>query len=258
MQNRTQLDRIVQEIIRQVEAGKEYLTQLGSLTSGVVKTASELQATANILKTSNVSLINSVNNLVTPAKSLSEQQAQLLDAVQKSVGLLQNTATSINGLATKQQTMSENLAQTLDTLTLTTENFATLGQEQKDLVGQHANFLQQIQEEHKQQGNLAVLLSDATNGATNVLNQMNNGAINLRSIAVSMNDLMRLQASMVSNPGMPVAVDLSNITRSYENTAQSMENVSKTLTVSAFAIQKASQQLRDVLDVVQQTTARRP
>ncbi len=258
MQNRTQLDRIVQDITKQVEAGKEYLVQLGSLTSGVVKTASELQVTANILKTSNVSFINSVNKLVTPAENLSKQQAQLLDAVQKSVGLLQNNATSINNFATKQQVMAEDLAKTLDTLTLATENFATLGQEQNGLVNQHANFLQELQEEHKKQGDLAVLLSDATVSAKNALSEMNNGAISLRSMAVSMNDLMRLQASMVSNPGMPVAVDLSNITRSYENTAQSMESVSNTLKVSAFAIQKASQQLRDVLDSAQQTSARRP
>lgn len=263
LQNRQQLDRVVQEMTKQVEAGKEYLVQLGSLTSGVVKTANEMQATAATLQSSNVSLINSINNLVRPAQDLSKQQAQLVDTVQKSAGLLQGNATSINNLVTKQQTMSEDLAKTLDTLVVATETFATLGQKQGDLVNQQSGFLQQIQTEHKKQGDLAVLLSEATVGAKNALSEMQNGSINLRSIAVSMHEMMNMQASMSSggtppNSTLPVAVYLARVTESYERAAQAMERSGSTLNGSAIAIQKASQQLRDVLDSLQQTSAGRP
>ena len=265
MQNRQQLDRVVQDITKQVDAGREYLVQLGSLTSGVVKTANEMQGTAATLQSSNVSLINSVNNLVKPAQELSKQQVQLLDIVQKSAGLLQGSATSINELATKQQTMSDNLATTLDTLTLATEAFAALGQKQSDLVSQQASFLQQIQDDSKKQGDLAVLLSDATVSAKNALSELNSGSINLRSIAVSMHEMMNMQASMTSgsngmapNPNMPVAVYLTRVTESYEKAAQSMERSGGALNGSAIAIQRASQQLRDVLDSLQQTSAGRP
>lgn len=263
LQNRQQWDRVVQDIIKQVDAGREYLVQLGSLTSGVVKTANEMQGTAATLQSSNVSLINSVNNLVKPAQDLSKQQAQLLDAVQKSTGLLQGNATSLNDLATKQQAMSEDLAKTLDTLTLATEQFAALGHEQSDLVKQNASFLQQIQTEHKKQGDLASLLSDATVSAKNALSEMNNGSINLRSIAVSMHEMMNMQASMASsstapNTTMPIAVYLARVTESYEKAAQSMERSGNALNGSAIAIQRASQQLHTVLDSLQQTSAGRP
>ena len=264
-QNRDQLDQVVKDIIKQVEAGKEYLAQLGSLTSGVVKTASEMQGTAATLQSSNVSLINSVNSLVRPAQDLSKQQAQLLDTVQKSAGLLQGNATSLNNLAVKQQTMSEDLAKTLDTLTLATETFAALGQKQSDLISQQGTFLQEIQTDHRKQGDLAVLLSDATASAKNALSEMNSGSINLRSIAVSMHEMMNMQASMASsspgmapNSNMPVAVYLSRVTESYEKAAQAMERSGSVLNGSAIAIQRASQQLRDVLDSLQQTSAGRP
>jgi hypothetical protein len=250
-QTRAQLDNIAQEMSKQVQAGKEYLLQLGSLTSGVVKTSTEIQAAANALKTTNNSLINSINSLVTPAEAMSKQQALLLDAVQRSVGLLQGNAKAIADLVTRQQKMAAELTDTLDTLTLAVEKFAALGKEQSNLVSQHGTFLQHLQAEHDKQGQLAVLLSDATVGVKNALNEMNSGAISLRSMAVSMDEMMRLQAVMVSNPGMATPVDLSHITRHYENAAQVMESSGNTLKTSAIAIQRASQQLRDVLDTVQ-------
>jgi len=118
-------------------------------------------------------------------------------------------------------------------------------------VNQHGVFLQHLQDEHDKQGQLAVLLSDATAGVKNALSEMNTGAISLRSMAVSMNDMLRLQAAMVDNPGMAAVVDLSNITQSYENAAHIMEGSGNTLKASAIAIQRASQQLRDVLDAWQ-------
>lgn len=250
-QTKAQLDSIVQEMTRQVQAGKEYLLQLGSLTSGVVKTASEIQVAANALKTTNAALINSINSLVTPVDTMSKQQALLLDSVQKSVGLLQTNAKGIGDLVTRQQKMAAELSDTLDTLTLAVEKFAALGTEQSNLVNQHGTFLQHMQDEHDKQGQLAVLLSDATVGVKNALSEMNIGAISLRSMAVSMDEMMRLQAAMVSNPGMATAVDLSHITQHYENAAQIMESSGNTLKTSAIAIQRASQQLRDVLDTVQ-------
>ncbi len=250
-QTKAQLDSIVQEMTKQVQAGKEYLLQLGSLTNGVVKTASEIQVAANALKTTNTGLINSINNLVTPVDTMSKQQALLLDSVQKSVGLLQTNAKGIGDLVTRQQKMAAELSDTLDTLTLAVEKFAALGTEQGNLVGQHSTFLQHMQDEHDKQGQLAVLQSDATVSLKNALSEMNTGAISLRSMAVSMDEMMRLQAAMVSNPGMATAVDLSHITQHYENAAQIMESSGNTLKTSAIAIQRASQQLRDVLDTVQ-------
>ncbi len=242
------LEQIAQEMNQQVLAGKEYLTQLGSLTTGIVQTASEIQAAANGLKTTNSSLTNSINNLTELAKLMAQQQALLLDAAQQSVKFLQDNAQSISHLVNQQQKKASELTDTLDTFTLAVEKFAALGQEESDLVHQHETFLQHLQNEHDKQGQLAVLLSDATVGVKNALGEMNTGAVSLRSMAVSMNDMMRLQAAMVSNPGMAVPIDLSNITRSYENAASVMESSGNTLKASAIAIQKASQQLRDVLD----------
>ncbi len=250
-QTKAQLDGIVQEMTKQVQAGKEYLLQLGSLTNGVVKTASEIQVAANALKTTNTGLINSINSLVTPVDTMSKQQALLLESVQKSVGLLETNAKGIGDLVTRQHKMTAELSDTLDTLTLAVEKFAVLGTEQGNLVGQHSTFLQHMQDEHDKQGQLAVLQSDATVSLKNALSEMNIGAISLRSMAVSMDEMMRLQAAMVSNPGMATAVDLSHITQHYENAAQIMEGSGNTLKSSAIAIQRASQQLRDVLDTVQ-------
>jgi hypothetical protein len=244
------LHQIAHEMSQQMQAGKAYLTQLGSLTSGVVKTASEIQMAANILKTTNTSLINSVNSLVAPVDTMAKQQALLLDGVQQSAGLLQGNAKSIGDLIGKVQTMSKDLTQTVDTFTIAVEKLSVLGKEQRNLIQQQGSFVQHLQDEHDKQGQLAVLLSDATVSTKNALSEMNTGAISLRSMAVSMNDMMRLQATMVSNPGMAAAVDLSNITRHYENAAQMMEHSGKELTASAIAIQRASQQLREALDVV--------
>jgi Skp family chaperone for outer membrane proteins len=256
-QTRAQLDQIVQEITRQVQAGSVYLTELGSLTSGIVKTASQIHGAANALQNTNTALNTSINNLVAPADTIARQQGLLLDAVQKSVGHLQGNAKNIGELVTRQQKMAAELSDTLDTLTLAVEKFAALGKEQSTLVQQQGSFLQSLSDEHNKQGQLAVLLSDATIGVKNALSEMNTGAISLRSMAVSMNDMMRLQAAMVDNPGMAAVVDLSNITQHYENAAYTMESSGNTLKASAIAIQRASQQLRDVLDAVP-TTATAP
>jgi hypothetical protein len=232
------LEQIAREMEQQVQAGKEYLVQLGPLTTGVVKTANEMQITANILKTTNTSLINSVNNLVKPADLLAKQQGVLLDVAQQSVTLLQGNAEAIGNLVKEQKKVALELKDTLD----------TLGKEQSNLVQQHGNFLQHLQNEHDKQGQLAMLLSDATISTKNALGEMNTGAISLRSMAASMNDMMRIQAGLVSNPGMAVAVDLTHVTASYINTANVIESSATTLNASAIAIQKASQQLRDVLD----------
>ncbi|HEV2659759.1 MAG TPA: hypothetical protein VGU68_04120, partial [Ktedonobacteraceae bacterium] len=249
-QTRAQLDQIVQEITRQVQAGSVYLTELGSLTSGIVKTASQIHGAANALQNTNTALNTSINNLVAPADTIARQQTLLLDAVQKSVGHLQGNAKNIGELVTRQQKMATDLSDTLDTLTLAVEKFAALGKEQSTLVQQQGSFLQSLRDEHDKQGQLAVLLSDATIGVKNALSEMNTGAISLRSMAVSMNDMMRLQAAMVDNPGMAAVVDLSNITQHYEKAAYTMESSGNTLKASAIAIQRASQQLRDVLDTV--------
>ncbi len=265
LQNRQQLDRVVKDILEQVDAGKNYLGQLGSLTSGVVKTASDMQATAATLQASNVALINSVNSLVRPAQDLSKQQTQLLDGVQKSATLLQGNATSLNNLVSKQQTMSNDLKETLDSLVIATESFSKLGQNAGTIVTQQGGFLQQIQMEHQKLGNLAVQQSESTAKLKDALDEMKNGSINLRSIAVSMHEMMNMQASMASgspgmppNPNMPVAVYLARVTESYEKAAQAMERSGNLLGGSANDIQQASQQLRNVLNKLQQTSAGRP
>jgi hypothetical protein len=252
-QTKAQLDQIAQEMNRQVQAGSKYLIEMNALTTGVAQLASQIQSSSSSLQSASATLANGVQRLIMPAEKLTQQQQNLLDAVQQSVALLQGTSTSISDLVTRQQKMAAELTDVLDTLALSVEKFDTLGTEQANLVNQHATFLQHLQDEHDKQTQLAILMSDATIGVKNALSEMNHGAISLRSMAVDMNDLVRLQAAVSSNPAASAAMDISAILQSYTSAAQTMEVSGNSLKASAFALQRASQQLRDVLDTLQST-----
>jgi chromosome segregation ATPase len=249
-------------MIAQLKAGENYLRELGALTSGVVQVSTEVRAAASELKTTNTALSDSIKTLIKPAEALAQQQEKLLQTVQQSVGLLQGTSATVRDIVARQQNMSKELVDVLDNLKLAVEGFDKAVRDQASLVGQHATFLQHLQNEHDKQAQLAVLLSDTTAAAKHTLDEMNNGAIYIRSIAVDMHDLLNLQASLSTNPTTAPAVDLLAVINKYAAAAEKMENSGKTLTVSAQTIdssgralaasatqmQRASQQLKDVLD----------
>jgi hypothetical protein len=257
-----QLNNTVQKMIAQLKAGENYLRELGSLTSGVVQVSTEVRSAASELKTTNTALSDSIKTLIKPAEALAQQQEKLLQTVQQSVGLLQGTSTTVRDIVARQQNMSKELVDVLDHLKLAVEGFDKAVRDQGGLVGQHATFLQHLQNEHDKQAQLAVLLSDATAAAKHTLDEMNNGAVYIRSIAVDMHDLLNLQASLSTNPATAPAVDLLAVINKYAAAAEKMEYSGKTLTVSAQTIdssgralaasatqmQRASQQLKDVLD----------
>ncbi|HZU01004.1 MAG TPA: hypothetical protein VFA10_15150 [Ktedonobacteraceae bacterium] len=257
-----QMNNTVQKMIAQLKAGENYLRELGGLTSGVVQVSTEVRAAASELKTTNTALSDSIKTLIKPAEALAQQQEKLLQTVQQSAGLLQGTSATVRDIVARQQNMSKELVDVLDNLKLAVEGFDKAVRDQGSLVGQHATFLQHLQNEHDKQAQLAVLLSDTTAAAKHTLDEMNNGAIYIRSIAVDMHDLLNLQASLSTNPATAPAVDLLAVMNKYAAAAEKMEVSGKTLTVSAQTIdssgrvlaasatqmQKASQQLKDVLD----------
>jgi hypothetical protein len=259
-----QLNNTVQKMIAQLKAGENYLRELGSLTSGVVQVSTEVRAAAGELKTTNTALSDSIKTLIKPAEALAQQQEKLLQTVQQSAGLLQGTSATVRDIVARQQNMSKELVDVLDHLKLAVEGFDKAVRDQGSLVGQHATFLQDLQNDHDKQAQLAVLLSDTTAAAKHALDEMNNGAVYIRSIAVDMHDLLNLQASLSTNPATAPAVDLLAVINKYAIAAQTMENSGKTLTASAqtiegsgktlaasaIAMQRASQQLKDVLDNV--------
>ena len=242
-----QLGGISNEMKKQLQEGGDYLLKLGTLTSGVVQLSNDIQSAAVALKTTNATLTDSVTNLIKPVKELASQQNNLLNAVQQSVSSLQGISDAFSNLATQQQRMGHDVESAVDDMKLAVEAFTKLAGEQNKLSGQYSTFLQHLQFEHDKQAQLATLMSDATVGLKQALSEMQNGAISLRSIAVDMNDLVRLQASLRSTPGVAPMMDLSGIINSYSNAAVAMENSGNSLTTSAIALQRASQQLRDVL-----------
>lgn len=251
-QTEAQLSSIAQELMKQLHLGDDYLLKLGSLTAGIVQLSTEIQSAADQLKQTNGALTSSINRLVAPAEAMARQQEKLLEEVQKSAGLLQGTFGAINDLVIRQQKMSAELTDVLDTLTLAVERFDKLAREQEKALDQQTTFLQHIQIEHDKQAQLAILMSDATVSVKNVLSELNNGAISVHSIALNMNDLLRLQVSRSSLPaGAPATNDLTDVLQCYTDAAQAMESSGNALKASAIAIQRASQQLRDVLDDVQ-------
>jgi len=120
--------------------------------------------------------------------------------------------------------------------------------EQSNLVAKCGSFSNRYQDEHSRQAQLANLLLRPQRRQVMPWRD-ENGCINLRSMAVSMDDMMRFQAAMVNNPGMPVAVDLPHYPN-YDRAAQMIVGSGNTLNSAAIAIQKASEQLQDVLDAV--------
>jgi len=250
-QTQAQLDQIVQEMNKQLQAGGNYLLQLGKMTSGVVVLSSEIQTAANELKQVNSSLLSSINNLVGPATTMAAQQDKLLVAVQQSVGLLQGSTNGITDLVTRQQKMAAELTDVLDTLTLAVEKFDKLAKDQSGIVGQQTTFVQLLQDEHSKLTNLATLLADSTIKVKDALTELGSGAVSLRRITVDMNDIMRLQASQTAQ-GLATPPNSSNTMGgpqpNYADFAQTMENSGNALMSSAIAIQRASQQLREVLE----------
>lgn len=244
-QTRTQLDGIVQQMNLQMQEGRKYLDNMGALTSGLVQTATQIQAASNALKTTNVALTTTIDKLVQPAQALSQQQDKLLKSVDESFKLLQSTSTAMNGVATNQGTMTKNLTQTLNTLKLVVENLEKSASAQASFANQYNTYLQRLNDDHDKQEKLATLMSDSTVQVKNALDEMKQAGVSLRSMAVSMNDLLHLQASVQTHPNLSGVMDIAAVVR---EAAQAMRGGGSSIKSSADELQQASRKLKTILD----------
>jgi hypothetical protein len=233
----TQFNGVAQQMSVQMEEGKKYLGTMTNFAEKLDRLSTEMHASAQVIETTNMSLLTSVNDLVEPARDLSLHQKTLTDAAKESFDLLQGTTTTLADLGRKQNQWSTELSDVLDNLHVAVEKGVQLATTVGNMNTQQGAFLQSLAKEREAQHDLATLMSDATVGVREALTSIDTAGKSLRSMAHDMKDLHDLQLSS----------DTSALMQGYAIAAQMTEKSANSLNASAIAIYNASQKLTDVI-----------
>ena len=144
------------------------------MTGGVVQTAEHIQQAATALKASNGELSLSMGNLRGPIGDLTQKQETLIETATQSLTLLQQTASTMADLSKKQDRWGTDLRNILDTLDLTIERATELMISLGDFTAKQDAFLDQVQQERREQTALVTLISNAAGKSSGDLDDTKN------------------------------------------------------------------------------------
>jgi Mg2+ and Co2+ transporter CorA len=254
----SQLTTITNNMNAQLQAGGQYLQQLGSAAWAVNRLAQDIGDTAHRLETVNKDLRQSLDALLAPAADLANQQKSLLDAVNQSMThlqgnaqLLQTNATTLEDIAKQQGRWSSDFTDALDTLSIATHKVEDLMAKFGGLIGQQSAFLDQLGDERDAQAKLADNMTQATLGMQDALQSVHAISGEMRRIAVDTNDLLRLYASLP----MTVRTDMANIVNGYINAAHVISKGGSDLSDAATSIFTVVQELERVINELEKRLA---
>lgn len=227
----------------QIEESKKHIQSLGNLVGGTNQLAREINAAAGALQTATNDVGNSMKQLIGPVQDFATQQKGLLDAANQSVTHMADAANKLTELDRKQQQWMTQILDTMDALDVFTGRMDTIVGNIGDVNKQQKQFLADLDKERQEQTKLANRMAEANIGVKEALDHMHEGAIAMRSMAVDMNDTLRLQAAM-TNPGQ---MDVATIVNGYIQAAQVIEKSGRELGDSATMVYNAGLALRNAI-----------
>lgn len=244
-----QMDLFTQHTQKQFDAGTAYINQLGQLAGGTKQLSQDLEATSRALQSSSGDISTRVTELVGTIAGLSAQQKDLHDVVKTSAEHLTTSSVALSDLRQKQVEWSTELHNTFSQLKTAVERTATLTTTLEDQARHQISFLDQLKLERDAQTKQTGQVINAAENLKNALDAMNNGTVEVRRLAIDMNDIIRLQAAIPKT----LKGDLAEIVQGHTGAAQALESSANTLAVSAQAINKAVNEVIHVQSTIPTT-----
>jgi methyl-accepting chemotaxis protein len=239
-----QLGGIQQTVQKQQQEVDRHLNTLGQLMSSTGSIAQEINTAAGSIQQTNQEVKQNLSLLSTSVRELVQQQQTLLNTTHQSVEHLDEIATNLQKFNTQQRQWVDQFSETFDTLNIAIDKIDRMVAGMNDISKQQKTFLAGLEKEREAQGKLAERLENIAATHKEALDAIGSGAISLRQIVTTMNETLRLQASMSDTNVM----DVKNIVQSYTKAAKAIEQSGQNLGESAIAIFNAGDALKSVVD----------
>ena len=220
-----------------------HLQAFGNLVGGTTTLAQEVRTAASSLQKVSEEVSDNLTKLVGPVKDLANQQQDLLDAANQSVSHLREAASKLSDLDEQQHQWVDQFLATIGELDISIGRIDSVVSTIGDVNSQQKQFLAELENERQEQAKLYKSITDATISVKEALDDMHEGAVAMRSMAVDMNDTLRLQKSM-TNAG---SMDISAIVDGYTRAAQTIENSGRELSDSATIMYNAGLALKNAI-----------
>nr|BBH93140.1 hypothetical protein KTA_13390 [Thermogemmatispora argillosa] len=190
---------INQRFAQQFDLGQKLLEHLADLLDGSGRLASELQGAARTLQEATLTIAQGLQGIAGPVQSLEKRHVRLLEEFVDANDRLQKVSTSLEPLAQGWQ----RLMNSIDALDLAVGQLASLATSLESTAQAWQGFLSALSQERQAQEMLALRLGEALTNLHDAIGALGQGAIYLRSIAVDMQDTLRLQAAAVQDGRLP-------------------------------------------------------
>lgn len=235
---------IEKEFGRQLAESNKHLDTLGSLVGGVNQLATDIKGAATILQSTNGELRQSLNALNGPVTQLAKQQQTLLQAAQQSVGNLGDIVKKLGELDAQQKKWANQFIDTMEAMDVSIGKIDGLVSGIGDSNKQQKAFLEILEKERIEQSKLTQRMTDAAASIKSVLDGLDAGAINMRSMAFDVRKVLELQAGITNANQM----DVTGIVNGYTRAARMIEKSGSDLSDAAVGIFKAARELQNAID----------
>jgi hypothetical protein len=188
------LDKATRQILnnfaQQFQRSNQLLTHLEDLLNGSGQLAKELRAAAGGLEQAGHSLNTGLGQFGASLDRLMQQQGAIMQQIADSNQRLKESAASLQQM---QQSLS-NLPDAIEMFNSATNNLDGLLTRLEEMARSMRTFLDELGRERVEQAKLVSRLDDALLSLEEALSAIGKGAIAIRSIAVDMQDILRMQA----------------------------------------------------------------
>ncbi|RAQ97662.1 coiled-coil domain-containing protein [Thermogemmatispora tikiterensis] len=193
------VETINQRFAQQFDLGQKQLEHLAKLLDGSGRLADELLQAARTLWEASEAIADGLQKISEPVQRLDKHHARLLEEFVDANDRLEKVSNSLTPLARDWQ----RLMNSIDTLDLAVGQLASLATTLENTAQTWRGFLNTLSQERQAQEQMALRLGEALTNLQDAIGALGQGAIYLRSIAVDMQDTLRLQAAAVQDGRLP-------------------------------------------------------
>lgn len=184
---------------------------------------------------------------------VSGQQQANLDTATRFDGLVsgqQQVSQHLEQVAAEQKAASDGVIDALNVFSQSTRDLSGVGAIAQNLASEQANLIQALRDESEAQTRVAKYVSQVTANIENALTQINESSTSIRSIAADLTTISTTMPAIMN----PIQVDLVNIFKEHQGTAEAISRASANLEGAVSAIEQSLQGLAPLLSAITDNT----
>ncbi|WP_376794015.1 hypothetical protein [Thermogemmatispora sp.] len=232
------LKTVAEELLRSVETinerfgqqfalGRQLLERLAELLDGSGRLADELRGAATMLQEASRAVAQGLQQVGEPLQRLEKRHERLLEEM---VDANDRLGQAIAALAPLSQGW-QRLMNSIDTLDLAVGQLTALGRHLDETARDWQSFLGQLSQERQAQESMALRLGEALTNLHDAIDVLGQGSLYLRSIAVDMQDTLRLQAAALQDGRLPAPGAPGSLSEAVQTLRQGAEELSRAATL---------------------------